>query len=131
MPFTEKKINWHSVTYIKKDFRETVIQFENDKNLSRFIFRTAKALGMWQVTLADVKHMLEAADETIWILNTDHRFKASNPDEREPTWIMAIDRKRMYAALMKIADAGWARTYKKNMKYGEKEVEQRFWAFTK
>ena len=54
----QQKVSWKSVTYTKKEFRETCILFDQEKNLARFIWRTAKMNGMKEVTLGDVEKML-------------------------------------------------------------------------
>lgn len=125
------RTSWKTVTYEKKEFRETCIRFSDDRNLSRFVWRTAELNGMKEVTLSDVQKMLEAADETIWILEGTHEFLAENPDRRAPTWIMSIDRKRQYAAMMKIKDAGWATTELRDITIQGEQRQQRVWTLKK
>ena len=121
------KVNWSSVTYTTAQFRETAIQFDQDQNLSRFVWRTAKLNGMKEITLSDVQKMLDRADETIWILKGDHEFMAEDPNKRQPTWVMRIDRKKQYAALMKITDAGWATTELRDITIKGEKMQQRVW----
>ena len=127
----KKRTSWSCVTYCNSDFRRTVMQFDDDRNLSRFVYRTAKMNHMDEVTLSDVRKMIAAADETIWILKGDHRFRADNPDMREETWVMQIDGKAQYVALMKIVNAGFATTDKRPIKVQDKDVEQRYWTLLK
>lgn len=121
------KVNWSSVTYQTAQFRETAIQFDQDQNLSRFVWRTAKLNGMKEITLSDVQKMLEKADETIWILKGDHEFMAEDPNRRAPTWVMRIDRKKQYAAMMRITDAGWATTELRDITVKGEKMQQRVW----
>ena len=121
------KVNWSSITYTTAQFRETAIQFDEDKNLSRFVWRTAKLNGMQEITLSDVQKMLDKADETIWILKGDHAFMAEDPNKRAPTWVMRIDRKKMYAALMRITEAGWATTELRDIEVKGEKMQQRVW----
>lgn len=121
------RISWTSITYQKKDFRETCIQFDQDQNLSRFVWRTAKLNGMKEITLSDVRKMLEAADETIWILRGNHEFQAEDPDKRAPTWVMQMDRKAQWVALMRITDAGWATTDLRDITIRGEQMKQRVW----
>ena len=125
------RVSWKSITYVQADFRNTCIQFENDKNLSRFVWRTAKINGMNEVTLSDVQRMLDAADETIWILSGKHEFLAEDPNRRAPTWVMDINRKRMYAALMTITDKGWATTELRDITIQGEQRQQRVWTLGK
>ena len=121
------KVNWKSCTYETEKFRETAIQFDSDKNLSRFVWRTAKLNGMTEITLSDVQKMLEKADETIWILKGNHEFLAEDPNRRAPTWVMTIDRKKQYAAMMRITDAGWAKTELREIVVRGEKMQQRVW----
>lgn len=121
------KISWKSITYTRAEFRETCISFDNDKNLSRFVWRTAKINGMDEVTLSDVQKMLDAADETIWVLGDKHDFLAEDPNRRAPTWIMNIDRKKQYAAMMRITNAGWATTELRDITVQGEQRQQRVW----
>ena len=57
------KVSWKEITYMNEGFRQIVAKFEEDQNLSRFVWRTAKANGIKEVTLSDVEKMLRAADE--------------------------------------------------------------------
>ena len=121
-------LRWKSVTYLNEGFRNTVMQFENDQNLSRFVWRTAKANGMRDITLADVAKMLKAADETVFILHGDEDGRREFTAEgRKPTWVMRIDRKQMWAAMMTIENVGWAESYKREIEIQGEKREQRVW----
>ena len=126
----QQKVSWKSVTYTKKEFRETCILFDQEKNLARFIWRTAKMNGMKEVTLGDVEKMLTRADETIWILRGPHEFDQDDPDQRKPTWVMTIDRKRMFAAMMTMTDKGYMSTELRELRTN-KEWKQRVWTLLK
>lgn len=125
------RVSWKSITYTQSEFRETVITFAKDKNLSRFVWRTAKMNGMNEITLSDVQKMLNAADETIWILGGEHEWMAEDPNKRKPTWIMAIDRKKQYAAMMRITEAGWAQTELRDITIRGEKMKQRVWTLKK
>jgi len=121
-------VSWKSVTYLNEGFRQIVAQFESDRNLSRFVWRTAKANGMKEITLSDVEKLLKAADETIFILrgNENGRREFSG-NERKPTWVMAISRKDMWAALHIIEQVGWAESRLEDITVNDKEMKQRVW----
>ncbi len=123
----EKKVKWTSISYEKAGFREICMQFDSEKNLSRFLYRTAKLNGMTEITMADVRKMLKAADETIWILGDKHEFDEKNPDQRKPTWVMATTDKASWVALMKIVNAGYASSELKQITIKGEERSQRVW----
>ena len=124
----KKRMSWKSVTYMDGGFRNTVLQFEDDQNLSRFIWRTAKMYGMKEVTLADVGKMLAAADECIFILRGDENGQREFTAEgRKPTWVMNYDRKQMWAAMHIIETVGWAESYLREIEIGGEKRQQRIW----
>ena len=125
---TQGTKRWSAVSYENEGFRNTVIQFENDQNLSRFVWRTARANGMKDITLADVEKMLKAADETIFILFGDENGKREFVGNwRKPTWVMNIDRKQMWCAMKTIENAGWAESYLREIEIKGEKRNQRVW----
>lgn len=122
------RVSWKSISYLNEGFRKTVVAFENDQNLSRFVWRTAKLNGMREITLSDVQKMLAAADETIFILRGDEDGKREFiGDGRKPTWVMQIDRKQMWAAMHVIETVGWAESRLEDITVNGKEMQQRVW----
>lgn len=121
-------MSWKSVTYLNAGFRQIVARFEDDRNLSRFVWRTAKANGMKEITLSDVEKLLKAADETIFILRGDEQGNREFVgNERKPTWVMAISRKEMWAAMNVIEKTGWAESRLEDITVNDKEMKQRVW----
>ena len=122
------KGRWASVTYMDAGFRNAVVMFEDDQNLSRFIWRTAKANRMRDVTLADVQRMLEAADETVFVLRGDENGKREfDGNGRKPTWVMGYDRKAMYRAMMMIENTGYAESCLREIEIRGEKRQQRVW----
>lgn len=122
------KGRWKAVCYENEGFRQTVMMFENDQNLSRFVWRTAKANGMKEVTLADVEKMLKAADETIFILRGDENGQREFCGNwRKPTWVMKIDRKQMWSAMHIIETVGWAESTLREIEVNGEKRNQRVW----
>ncbi len=124
----EKRVSWKSISYEKKDFREVVMQFNSERNLSRFLWRTAQLNGLKEITMADVRKMLKAADETIWILGDKHEFD-EDQNQRKATWVMTLTDKAAWVALMKIVKAGYASSELKPIKVGGEDRSQRVWKF--
>lgn len=124
----KQKISWKSVTYQNEGFRRVVCMFENEQNLSRFVWRTAKANGMREITLSDVEKMLKAADETIFILQGDENGKREFVGNfRKPTWVMEISRKEMWTAMNFIEKVGWAESRLEEITVNGEERKQRVW----
>ena len=103
------RVNWSSINYLQEGFRKTVIQFDADHNLSRFVWRTAKEYGLKQLTLSDVQKL-----EFIG-------------DQRKPTWVMEISRKDMWVALHAIEKTGYAESQLMDITVNGKEMQQRVW----
>lgn len=124
----KKRGRWSAVCYENEKFRNIVMTFDCERNLSRFIYRTAKANGMKDLALADVEKMLKAADEVIFVMKGDEDGRREFCGNwRKPTWVMSYDRKQMYRAMMNIVDAGWAETYKREIEIKGETREQRIW----
>lgn len=123
----EKRISWKSISYEKADFRKVVMQFNSEHNLSRFIWRTAQLNGMNEITMADVRKMLKAADETIWILGNKHEFDENDPNQRKATWVMKLTDKAAWVALMQIVKTGYATSELKPITIAGEERKQRVW----
>lgn len=122
------RVNWKSVTYLNEGFRQIVFQYEDEQNLSRFVWRTAKLNGMKEITLSDVEKMLNAADETIWILHGDEDGKREFVGNfRKPTWVMNIDRKGMWVAMNFIEKVGWAESRLEEITVNGEQRKQRVW----
>ena len=120
--------NWKSVSYENARFRQTVMQFAEEQNLSRFVWRTAKMNGWRDITLADVQKMLRAADETIFILKGDEQGRREfDENGRKPTWVMRIDRKAMWAAMMIIEKTGCAESMLREIEVQGEKRNQRVW----
>ena len=114
-----RKGRWSSVTYMNEKFRQVVATFEQEQNLSRFIWRTAKMQGMKDLTLAD---------ETIFVIRGDKDGKREfDGNNRKPTWVMQFSRKQMWAAMMTIENAGCAESYKREIQIQGETREQRIW----
>lgn len=119
---------WKAVCYENEGFRNTVMTFDQEKNLSRFVYRTAKMNGMKDITLADVEKMLKAADETIFICKGDEQGRREfNGDSRKPTWVMTINRKGMFAAMMTIERSGFAESELREITVRGEKWQQRVW----
>lgn len=124
----KKNSRWSAVSYQNAGFRQTVMKFAEEMNLSRFVWRTAKMNGMRDITLADVEKMLKAADETIFILQGDENGRREFiGDERKPTWVMKIDRKKMHAAMMTIENTGNAESELREIQIRGETYNQRVW----
>ena len=122
------RVNWSSINYLQEGFRKTVIQFDADHNLSRFVWRTAKEYGLKQLTLSDVQKLLNAADETLFILRGDENGKREfNGNQRKPTWVMEISRKDMWVAMHAIEKTGDAESQLMDISVNGKELQQRVW----
>lgn len=122
------RVNWKNISYLQEGFRKTVIQFDEDHNLSRFVWRTAKQYGMRQLTLSDVQKLLNAADETLFILRGDEDGKREFiGDQRKPTWVMEISRKDMWVAMHTIEKTGYAESQLMDITVNGKEMQQRVW----
>lgn len=122
------RVNWKSISYLQEGFRKTVIQFDEDHNLSRFVWRTAKEYGLKQLTLSDVQKLLNAADETLFILRGDKDGKREFVgDQRKPTWVMEISRKQMWVALHTIEQTGYAESQLMDITVNGKDLQQRVW----
>lgn len=128
---TETKINWKRVTYVNRDFRQCCKTLEEEHNLSRFIWRVAKTVEITELTKNDVKKILQAADETIWILNGSAEFErdeeGNETDGRAPTWIRNIEDIGIWKSLMRIQNAGLATSYLKEITIGKEKRQQRVW----
>lgn len=128
---SQRRMVWKSVTYLNEGFRNTVTMFESERNLSRFVWRTAKANGMREVTLADVQKMLKAADEVIFILRgNENGAREFIGNERKPTWVMSISRSEMRAAMMCIENTGCAESYLREIEINGEKRQQRVWALS-
>ncbi len=125
----EKRISWKSISYEKADFRKVVMQFDQEHNLSRFIWRTAQLNGMKEITMSDVRKMLKAADETIWILGDKHEFDEQDPNQRKATWVMKLTDKAAWVALMQIVKSGYASSELMPITVAGEERKQRIWRF--
>lgn len=124
----KKNGRWSQITYENEGFRRTVMTFEDDRNLSRFVWRTAKANGMKDITLADVEKMLKAADETVFILRGDENGQREfQGNWRKPTWVMKIDRKAMRDAMFSIETVGWATSALREIEIKGEKKNQRVW----
>lgn len=123
--------SWKSVTYENEAFRRAVYQFEDEQNLSRFVWRVARMNGMNDVTLADVEKMLKAADEAVFILRGDENGKREfTPEGRKPTWVMSITRKDMWQAMMVIEKTGCAESCLREIEVQGEKRNQRVWTLS-
>lgn len=121
--------DWKKIHYTVSEFRDITTKLNSERNLSRFVYRTARFLQMREITISDVNKMLEEADETLWILMGEMKFDADGG--RAGTWVKTIERKGIWSSMMRIEKSGLATSTLRPVKVAGKTFEQRVWTLTK